>query len=178
MAVELKTIPWKRARVSPATAVESALATTVATRPAQFIPIESYRGGRIRFYSNGANNETATVTLYEVNEDTDRGWQMQSLGTIDITLGTSTAIAGTIANDLNMSGTKRWADTAAWTATTYGAAMLTRVGGNINVFSPADDTIAELLVSDFGSPMGIALMVTTYGLTATSSLMPVIRLEV
>jgi hypothetical protein len=178
LSVELKTTQWKRGRVSAATAVESALATTVATKPSQFIPLESWRGGCIRVYSNGADNETATITLYSVSEDTDNGWQMQSLGTIAITLGTSTAILNTIAADPNMTGTKRWADTMTWTATTYGTAMLTRVGGNIAAFSPADNTIAELLVSDFGSPMGIAMMVTTYSLTATSALMPVLRLEV
>jgi hypothetical protein len=118
VAVELKTTPWMRGRVSAATAVESALATTVATEPAQFIPLESFRGGRIRFFSNGANDETATVTLYDVNQDHLGGWQTQSLGSLAITLGTSVAVLGTAADDPLMTGTKRWADTAVWSVTT------------------------------------------------------------
>lgn len=168
-----------RARGSAPTAVESALATTVGTMPSQAISIEGWRGGRIRVYSNGADGETFTLTLYDVNQDVAGGWQTQSLGTLAFTLGTSTAIAGTLpVIDTSITGTKRWADTLVWTATTYGTAMLTRVGGNIAAFNPADNTIAELLVSDFGGPSHIALVATTYGLTAGSAIMPVIKTEV
>lgn len=182
MAIDiLQTSRWKRARNSAPTAVESSLATTLVgpTAPTQLCTIEAYRGARIRFYSNGADNETATVTLYDVNQDTDGGWQMQSLGSVALTFGTSVAVAvPNIAADPGMSGTKRWADTCVWSVSTYGTAMLTRVGGNIAAFSPADNTIAELMVSDFGASQGIALVVTTFGLTAGSALMPIIKLEV
>lgn len=179
MTIELKTTRWQRGRDSAPTAVESTLATTVGAAPTQLKVIEGYRGGCIRFFSNGADNETATVTIYNVNQDASNGWQVESLGSVALTFGTSTGVLGTIARDGDiMTGTMRWADTCVWTASTYGTAMLTRVGGNIAAFSPADNTIAELMVSDFGSPMGIAMVVTTFGLTAARALMPVIRLEV
>jgi hypothetical protein len=179
----LRTSRWIRGRRSAPTAVESALATTIAGgEPSAYRQVEGWRGGIIRAYSNGLNDETFTLTLYAIHKaqrfDSNSNYQAQSLGTIACTLGTSTAVAGTIANDANMTGTKRWADTMVWTATTYGTAMLTRIGGNIAAFSPADNTIAELMVSDFGACEGIALVCTTYGLTATSALMPIIKLEV
>lgn len=182
MAVDiLQTTRWRKARNTAPTAVESALATTLVgpTAPTQLCFVEGFRGGRIRFYCNGANNETATVTLYDVNQDTDTGWQMEAIGSVALTFGTSVAVAvPNIAADPGMSGTKRWADTAVWSVVTFGTAMLTRVGGNIAAFSPADNSIAELMVSDFGAAQAIALVVTTYGLTAGSALMPIIKLEV
>lgn len=178
MSCELKTTRWRRARVAAPTAVESALATTVAAQPSAFFALEGWRGGRIRFYSNGANDETFTATLYDVNQDMDGGWQTQSLGTIACTVGSSAAVPGTIGYDLNLTGNKLWVDTMVWTATTYGTAMLTRVGGNIAAFNPANNTIAELLVSDFGAAQGIAIVITTFGLTAARFAMPIIKVEV
>lgn len=176
----LQTTRWKRARNTAPTAVESSLATTVLVAPTQLCFIEAFRGGCIRIYSNGADNETFTFTLYACTQDYANGWQTQSLGSVAGTLGSSTAIAGTCADDnsFTTTATKRWADTMVWTVSVYGTAMLTRVGGNIAAFSPADNTIAELMVSDFGSPMAIAIVFTTFGLTALSSIMPVIKLEV
>lgn len=177
----LATTPFKSLRPTAPTAVESALATTIATRPSQAISVEGWRGARISFISNGANDETTTFTLYALDPFVDldgspgnKGWRCQSLGTLALTLGTSTAVAGTIEGN----AAYRWADTITWSASTYGTALLTYVGGNAAAFSPADNTIAEFLISDFGNWSHIALVATTYGLTATSKIYPVGKLDV
>lgn len=188
MTNTLRTSRWLMARKSVVTAVESGLATTIAgpQPPSQFISIEGWRGGRIRFIANGTDGDTSIITIYDVNQDSEDGWQAQSLGTVTITLGTLAVVAGTIGGQVSQSlGTVKttvWCDTAVWSATNYGTAMLARVSGNIAAFSPADNTIAELLVSDFGAAQGIALLCTTYSLTNTASntegIMPVLKLEV
>lgn len=169
----LKTTEFKQFRDNPPTAVESALTTTtVLILPTQAICIEGFRGGRFQFISNGANDETATWTLYAIdahknalNSDGSEGYFVKSLGTLAITLGTAVGLS-------NVAGivpiTYRYADTCVWTATTYGTARLTYVGGNAAAFSPADNTIAEFLISDFGNSTHLAFVCTTFGLAANS----------
>lgn len=182
----LATAPWVAARKSVTTAVESALATTVASLPSSAIKCEGWRGFRAAFISNGANDETATFTLYGIDpfnsEEGERGnigFRAQSLGTLAITLGTSTAVVNTaLPLDSGINSTWRWADAVVWTPTTYGTAVLTYLGGNAAAFSPADNTIAEFLMSDVGNFAHLALVCTTYGVTASSKIVPLVKFDV
>jgi hypothetical protein len=165
MAQPLDTTPFNKMRQADATAVESALVTTRTTLPSTAAAVSGYRGGRFSVYSNGANNETATFTIYAVDPIGMGGYRCESLGTLAVTLGNSTMVVGA-----PLDASYRWADTLAWTPNTYGTALLTYVGGNAATPAATADTIAEFLWSDFGSVSHIAFVVTTYGLTATSKI--------
>ena len=192
-ANNLATSAWVLARkgASVTTAVESALATTVAAIPVSAVPCAGWRGFRMAFLSNGANDETATITVYgidpftNVDEEYAVGYRTQSLGTLALTFGTSTLVAGTIYDvtahtslPLALNASYRWADTVVWTASTYGTALLTYVSGNAAAFSPADNTIGEFLCSDFGNFAYLAFVCTTYGLSATKQLIPLVKFDV
>lgn len=182
----LATTPWVAARKSVPSAVETELATTVASLPSSAIAVEGWRGIRAAFISNGANDESAVFTLYGIDPFGDQevvqgtsGYRCQSLGTITVTLGTSTAVANTaLPLSSGINNTWRWADTVVWAATTYGSAVLTYIGGNAGAFSPADNTIGELLFSDVGNFAYIALVCTTYSLTSGSKIVPLIKSDV
>lgn len=169
----LKTRDFFRARKSEPTAVESGLSRFVSAQPSQAISVEGYRGARMRFVSNGANNETGTWTMYAIDQQQNGGWHVESLGTLAITLGTATGVSpGT-----GIPVTERFADTLTWTPTTWGSAMLTYVGGNAAAYSPADNTIAEFLISDFGNCSHVAFLITTYGLAAGSTANVLMKLD-
>lgn len=179
----LRTTEFMYARADPPTAVESALTTTtVLARPSAAMTVEGYRGARMQFITNGANDETATWTLYSIDRHKDAkamteasGYFVKSLGTLAVTFGTAVGVSNTVGL---VPITYRYADTCVWTASTYGTARLTYVGGNAAAFSPADNTIAEFLISDFGNCTDIALVCTTYGATAGSVVQALIKLDV
>ncbi len=184
MECNLKTTEFKRFRRSAPTAVESSLTTTtVLAFPASAIPVEGYRGARIQFITNGADNETATWTLYGIDahknaledEATGYGYFVKSLGTLAVTFGTAVGLSNSVGL---VPATYRYADTCVWSVTTYGTARLVYCGGNAAAFSPADNTIAEFLISDFGNSTHIALVCTTYGATAGSVVDALIKLDV
>lgn len=178
----LATTPLLSLRKTAVSAVESALATTVATLPSQAIAVEGWRGMRVSFLSNGVNDETAVFTLYGIdpfeNSVNPTGYRCQSLGTITITVGTSAQVAGTVLADKSVNNTYTWCDTVVWSASTYGTAALTYVGGNAAAFSPADNTIGEFLHSDLSNFAYIALVCTTYGHTAGRKIIPVGKFDV
>ena len=184
MAFPLRSFPFIRMRQTAPTAVESALATTVAALPSQAISVEGMRGGRIIFYSNGADNETAVATLYAIDQihpneraelggdPTIGGFRCESMGTITITLGGSLGIVGTAVPVAH-----RYADTLVWAPTAFGTALLTYVGGNVGTPVVAADTIAEILVSDFGNAQYIAVVFTTYTLTAGRAINAIVKVD-
>ena len=181
-STSLATTPLKSLRTTAISAVETGLATTVATLPSQAVPTEGWRGMRLAFLTNGADGETAVLTLYGIdpfeNSATPTGYRCQSLGTLAIVVGTSARVAGTVLSNSNLNNTYTWADAITWTATTYGTAALTYIGGNAAAFSPADNTIAEFLHSDLSNFAFIALVCTTYGATAGSKIIPVAKFDV
>lgn len=179
MPAPFYTLPFRPGR-SAATAVETALGQVLATKPvSQTFGISSMRGCRVQVYSNGADNETATATVYALDQIgsgengtpgfANGGYFAISLGTLAITLGTKVGTA-----DSFIGTNMRFADTMTWSPTTYGTARLAYCGGNIAAFSPANDTVAELLMSDIGGSSDIAFVWTTYGLTTASSIWPLI----
>ncbi len=187
---QIGSTPWFPARSVTAlpSAVESALAATVATLPASAVPIDGWRGARLTFVSNGLNDETATATVYGIDrffnnqDDTSAGFRVESLGTLDITLSTVTAVLNTVlpasqTAALPFNTTWRYPDTMVWTSSTFGTYRLTNLGAQAAAFSPTlNATIAEFNISDLGGFSHIAVVITTYGLTATSKVMPLLKL--
>ena len=186
--IEFKTTPFNPLRAAPPTAVETALTANLTTgggvivlaAPTDMLEVEGTRGARMQFVSNGANNETMTWALYGIDRyrlgptvDAPDSWHIVPLGGLAITLGTKTWVAGS----LQYATSYLFADTCVWTASTYGTARLTYCGGNAAAFSPADNTIAEFLISDFGNCSHIAMLATTYGLTATSAANVLVKLD-
>ncbi len=169
--------PWYVLNKTAITAVEAALATTVVSLPDNAISVEGQRGFRLTALCNGADDETATVTLYGVdafdNSNSPNGYRCQSIGSIALTFGTTVYTAGTVAPHqlVPLGKTYRYIDTAVFTATTFGTYRVTNLGAPAGAaFSPADNTIAEFNISDVSGHHFIVPRVTTYGLTATSKI--------
>ena len=168
-----KTTKWQpfRPAADAATAVETTLTADCvlsATIPAHTRVVEGVRGGRMRFFSNCANDETCIITFYAVEERNGKngGYYVTNLGTTGtITFGTE---VGTPLSDID--GTFRFAEAMTWTPSTFGTALLVYCGGNVADVDPAANAISELLWSDFGNIEMLTWRVTTYGLTATSKL--------
>lgn len=179
----LKSTEFKPARATAPTAVESTLATTFQTLPASAFQVTGFRGGRIQFFTTGLDNETATATIYaldphkgsdpSVGGAQNSGWYCIDLGSVALTFSTAVGVLGTF-----VPVASRYADTIVWTPSTYGTARLVYVGGNIAAVSPVNNTIGELLVSDFGGSSHIAVVFTTYGLTAGNSINALVKLDV
>ena len=134
---------------------------------------------RIRFITNGADNETATVTFYGIDPQekdinaSPRAYYATNLGNITLTFGTEVGVANTMVPQ-----TMRYADTPlTWTAETFGTGILTYVGGNVADVEVANN-IGELMMSDVGNFAGMTWRVTTYGLTEGSSINLVCKLDV
>lgn len=173
----LRTTEWKLAREPAPTAQETALAVYVSTLPASAFKVEGFRGVRIRFICNdGANNNgTATATIYAIDGcrnsyvNQTNGYTVDSLGTVAITFSNNSAMAGIDGTYIDKSFF--FADTlGAWAPTTPGTARLTFVGGNAASYSgTADTNAAELLYSDLGAIQYLAIVFTTYSLTAAAS---------
>jgi hypothetical protein len=163
--VPYRTTRWRRTRLTPPTAVETTItadSVVILDKPTDTVVIEGWRGGRFRVYSNGADDETATITFYAVEPfENENGYMVSNIGTLAITLGTEVGVAGAQALPNH-----RFADTMTWTSSTFFTALQVYVGGNVADVDPAANAISDLMVSDFGGIHGLAWKVTTYGLTA------------
>jgi len=132
-----------------------------------------YRGGRFQFFGVGSNNGTAAYRIWTVraslaasgplpimNTATLTGGELSSYGTGTLTLGSGTGAAGDI-----VGATELVADTLTFTKATSATspsgkatAYETIYGlGTADVYSPADNTTAEITVPDFGNVFGLLI---------------------
>lgn len=117
------------------------------------------RGLRVVFFGPGDNNDTFTYRVWVLRGVSARGapgqpgaFLMRLLGAGSCTLGTSVGVASGEVLD-----TERFVDTLTYTPTTTGTSP-TGPGTSIEtafspsvVYSPADNTIAELILPDLGN---------------------------
>jgi len=116
---------------------------------------EAGRGVRLRFYSDGAENATASYRIYAMNGvvNTPNGqpveFVLNLLGSGTLTIGATTGVDGAIVDDAY-----RWVDTATWTKEAAATAMFDAMNApDAQAYSPAGDAIAFLQIPDLaGAP--------------------------
>lgn len=112
------------------------------------------RGVRLRFYSDAAEDATATYRLYILQgvvtgpDDRPADFLIDLLGSGTLTVGAATGSAGGVVTD-----SFRFADTLTWAKSAAGTAIFDAVqAADAQAHSPADDSIAFLHVPDVGGP--------------------------
>ena len=143
-----------------------------ASEPSNLINLNGFRGGSFMFIGD-TNNETIQFVFFAIEVDhTEVGipiipvagrpittYKATEIGTADMVIGTATGAANTLA-----SATELFADTiTSWTLTAYGTDLLTKVAGTVEEHSPADNTKAELMFSDFGNIHGLVVAIEDAG---------------
>ena len=166
---------WRRALVTNETGTTATPAAVQTARPTIAIPITGV-SAMVRLFGVGSANDTVVGDFYMAerinNTAIAEGEAIDRLGaaayfttkiaTLTATLGTQAGVAGGVVSD-----TELLADTmvisSETTFLTHREAVLT---SDIVTFSPADNTIAEVVFSDFGNADMLVFVATTVNPTS------------
>ena len=151
--------PFKNVRSSNATVDEAAPTLYSASAPSNMLAIPVEKRIRIQFYGTTAADKTAKCALYVVypeshpsdSTQTPTAYISQLLGLADYILGTT---AGAATTTTIVDSDEYFADTITWTDGMCLQLEQHRSTGVVE-YTPADNTVAELVFNDLGGAMGI-----------------------
>lgn len=125
---------------------------------ARYVSMENRRQATLRAILTNADGEAGSINVYAIHRHWDRftnpygqHFELRALGELAVTAGSLQGAGGAVPS------TYFFADTMVWTPTDYFGQLEAAFEASAEVFSPADNSIAEISFTDLGNPFGLFL---------------------